>query len=207
MPGLHKEILTKEQEKILPLARSFSKDFFLVGGTAIALHIGHRRSVDFDLFSTEAFNNADIRRKILQTQRIQRVLVDKTGEFTLTVRGVRMTIFHYPFRAVRPRIALDGVIKIPDLLTLSAMKAYALGRRAKWKDYVDMFFVMRDHHALREIAEKARKIFGREFNEKIFRAQLAYFRDIDYSEKVIFMKGCAVPDNHIKKGLIDFSLS
>lgn len=51
------------------------------------------------------------------------------------------------------------------------------------------------------------KLFRREFNEKMFRAQFAYFRDIDYSEKVIYMNGFAVPDSRIKKSLIDFSLS
>lgn len=48
---LHKEIITKEQSKLLPLVAEFSKDFGLVGGTAIALYLGHRRSIDFDLFS------------------------------------------------------------------------------------------------------------------------------------------------------------
>lgn len=62
---MHKEILTKEQVELLPLLQKFSKNFFLVGGTAMALHIGHRRSVDFDLFSHEAFSIAGIKRKIL----------------------------------------------------------------------------------------------------------------------------------------------
>ncbi len=52
----HKEILTKEQIKLLPLLGKFSKDFGLVGGTAVALHLGHRRSLDFDLFSSKKFS-------------------------------------------------------------------------------------------------------------------------------------------------------
>ncbi len=47
---MYLEILTKEQIELLPLLKTFKQEFFLVGGTAIALHIGHRRSVDFDLF-------------------------------------------------------------------------------------------------------------------------------------------------------------
>jgi len=46
---MHSEILTNEQSELLPLIKLFSKDYHLVGGTAIALHIGHRRSIDFDL--------------------------------------------------------------------------------------------------------------------------------------------------------------
>ncbi len=46
---MHKEILTEEQLKFLPLLKSFSNDFGLVGGTAMAFHLGHRRSIDIDL--------------------------------------------------------------------------------------------------------------------------------------------------------------
>jgi hypothetical protein len=48
---MHTEILTSEQVKILPLISDFSRDFGLAGGTAIALHIGHRQSLDFNLFT------------------------------------------------------------------------------------------------------------------------------------------------------------
>ena len=87
------------------------------------------------------------------------------------------------------------------------MKAYALGQRAKWKDYVDLYFIMRDRHGIGEIVKRAKKLFGTEFNEKMFRAQLAYFKDIDYSEELIYMKGFETKDSVIKKSLINFSLS
>jgi len=61
---MHKHILTKEQIQLLPLIKQFRKDYYLVGGTAIALYLGHRRSVDFDLFS-----NGTIRRR-----RIKRII-------------------------------------------------------------------------------------------------------------------------------------
>jgi len=95
---------------------------------------------------------------------------------------------------------------MPSLLTLAAMKAYALGRRAKWKDYVDLYFIMKDFHSLQEIIKQAKKIFGDEFNEKIFRTQLSYFEDINYSEKIIYKEGFEINDDVIKKRLIDFSL-
>lgn len=53
----------------------------------------------------------------------------------------------------------------------------------------------------------ADEIFGNEFNEKIFRSQLVYFKDIDYTEKVIFMKDFEVPDKIIKEKLVEFALS
>ncbi len=205
MPKLHREILTKEQEGLLRLVKLFNKDFGLVGGTAIALHIGHRESIDFDLFSLEEFDNIKIRRKIADAKRIARVIRDETGQFTLEINGVRFTFFCYMFKIIFSE-NFDNVIKLPDLLTLAAMKAYALGRRPKWKDYVDLYFIIKDHYSVKEISETAEKIFGKEFNEKLFRRQLSYFDDMDHREQVVWKKGFETSDEIIKKALIEFSL-
>jgi len=61
--------------------------------------------------------------------------------------------------------------------------------------------------SFRELVSRLEKILTGEFNEKLFREQLAYFEDIDYSEKVDFMKGFEKDDEEIKKELIEFSLT
>ncbi|MBU4257158.1 nucleotidyl transferase AbiEii/AbiGii toxin family protein [Patescibacteria group bacterium] len=203
---MHKEILTKEQVELLPLVKSFSKDFGLVGGTAIALRLGHRHSIDFDLFTNKEFDNFKIRRKISKFEKIDQVIRNETGEYTLIINKVRFTFFHYPFKINFSKNFSD-VIKLPDLLTLGAMKAYALGRRAKWKDYVDLYFIAKKYRGLDQIIKKSKKIFRQEFNEKLFRTQLAYFKDIDYSEKVSFLPDLEISDEVIKKKLIEFSLN
>ncbi|OGZ77410.1 MAG: hypothetical protein A2312_04475 [Candidatus Staskawiczbacteria bacterium RIFOXYB2_FULL_32_9] len=207
MPKLHKEILTKEQIGLLHLVKLFNKDFGLVGGTAIALHIGHRESIDFDLFSIEEFENGKIRKKIVRAKRIARIIRDETGQFTLDINTVKFTFFHYPFK-IKFSKKVDDIIKIPDLVTLGAMKAYALGRRPKWKDYVDLYFIIKDHCSVKEILEKANKIFGKEFNEKLFRSQLCYFDDmgINYQEEINWKQGFKISDEEIKKALTEFSL-
>lgn len=202
---MHKEILTKEQIEILPLIKSFSRDFGLVGGTAIAFYIGHRQSIDFDLFTKKEFDNSKIKRKISRFKKIKQVLRDENGQYTIVVNNVRFTFFYYPF-AIDFSKDFNSIIKLPDLLTLAAMKAYTLGRRARWKDYVDLYFVFKHYHGIKKIIKKAEQIFSHEFNEKLFRSQLVYFKDIDQTEKIIYMKGFETDDQIIKKELIDFSL-
>lgn len=202
---LHKEILTKEQLELLPLLEDFSKSFGLVGGTAIALHIGHRRSIDFDLFSGGQFNNQSILKKIKRTLKIDEVIVNKLDELTFTLNGVKFTFFNYPYKISYSK-KIGSFVKMPDLLTLAAMKAFALGMRAKWKDYVDLYFIIKNHYSIEDISKKAKKIFGNHFNEKIFRGQLAYFEGINYSEEVKYMPGFAVSDKTVKKELIKSSL-
>lgn len=203
---MRKEILTTEQIELLPLLLEFSGKFGLVGGTAIALHIGHRRSIDFDLFSEKGFKNSTLEKKIRGARGIDEIIVDREGEFTIMLNGVKSTFFHYPFH-IDYKSSLDGIIKIPDILTLAAMKAYALGRRAKWKDYVDLYFVIKYFHTLDEISEKCREIFGDSFNEKLLRVQLPYFEDVNYIEKIEYMKGFKVRDKDVKKALVEFSTS
>ena len=202
---MHKEILTKEQVNLLPLIKLFSQDFGLVGGTAIALYIGHRRSIDFDLFTGKKFDNLKIRKKILKVKKIERVLRDENDQYAVVIDGVRFTFFSYPFKINFSKNFKD-IIKLPNLLTLAAMKAYALGRRVKWKDYVDLYFVMKKYNGLAGIIRKSKQIFRSEFNEKLFRSQLAYFQDIDYSEKIIYMSEFKTKDNIIRKELKEFSL-
>ncbi len=202
---MHKDILTEEQVKLLPTVNKFMKDFFLVGGTAIALQIGHRRSIDFDLFSEKDFKNAHVRKKIIEDGlKIEKVFKDEDGQYTFFINGVQMTFFHYPFE-----IDLEDHsenLRMPNLITLASMKAYALGRRAKWKDYVDLYFIFNKTSSIKPTIEKSKKIFGNEFNENLFRKQLTYFEDINYDEKIEFLPGFEVSEEKIKEELISFSL-
>ncbi len=158
------------------------------------------------MFSLKNFGNLRIRNKIVKKTKIDNVIVDKLGEFTILIKGVKMTFFHYPFD-IKFNKSFGYNIKLPDLLTLAAMKAYAMGRRPKWKDYVDLYFIMKDFNTIREIVEEAKEIFGNEFNERMFRNQLSYFDDINYKEEVIYKKGFGTSEEVIKKALIEFSLS
>lgn len=140
---MHSEIFTRNQQELLPFLGAFRRSFYLVGGTAIALHLGHRRSVEY-----------------------------------------------------------KPVISMPTLLSLAAMKAFALGRRSKWKDYVDLWFILKHHFSVKEISEEANQLFPGQFSEKLFRGQLSFHKDIDFSEPVEFM-GMPVPEEEIKAFLIE----
>jgi hypothetical protein len=203
---MHDEILTTEQGELLPVIQKFQENFGLVGGTAIALYIGHRESIDFDLFSHEEFEYIGIRQVFYRAGKNIRVLRNNAGEFTFVVDGVNLTFFQFPY-PIEYTESFKDIVKLPTLVTLAAMKAFALGRRNKWKDYVDLYFIMRDFHPLKDIVQKASQIFAKEFNEKLFRQQLAYFEDIDYREQVTFKSGFEVGQEEIKERLIELSLS
>ncbi len=202
---MHKEILTENQQEALDLIKKYTKNFYLVGGTAIALHLGHRRSIDFDLFTEKDFDNKKIIQIIKKFYPIYQVIRDETGQLTMVINRVKFTFFQFPFK-VEHQTTFDKIISLPDLTSLAAMKAYALGRRPKWKDYVDLYFILKDIQ-IDQIVKKAQKVFGTEFNEKLFRVQIGYFDDINYVEEVEFMPGFEVENEKVKRTLTEISLS
>jgi len=193
---IHKKVLDDKQSQVWPLLLEF-KNLYLAGGTALALQIGHRKSIDFDLFQNKEIDSKKIIQK-LDRSKIERIIVDNKDEFTLIYDGIKLTFLNYPFE-ISPDVNLNGV-KSVDPLTIAAMKAYALGRRSKWKDYVDLYFVTQQY-SLKKIIKKAKDIFGRIFSEKLFRTQLCYFEDIDYSEEVAFSQDNHVSDKEIQEVL------
>lgn len=201
---MHKEILSKEQVDLLPLVANFKREFYLVGGTAIALQIGHRRSIDFDLFKNKPLKHTLLINKIASYNYQYIVTRRVLEQLNVSINNVKFTFFEFPFE-ITTNFIFENIIKLPDLLTLAAMKSYALGRRSKWKDYIDLYFIFKDHFTLKEIVDKANEIFKELFSEKLFRAQLCFFDDIDYSEEVEFMDGFNVSKEIVKNYLIDIA--
>lgn len=175
---MHPEALTEQGKKLFPRLSKFS-DFYLVGGTALALQIGHRVSVDFDMFSNE-----ELPRTLLTKMR--RVFpgspiypsVNNSEQLNATVAGVKMTFFWYQYPPQLPLVEYQGV-KMASLPEIAAMKAFAVGQRGTYRDYVDMYFMLSENHTnLLPIIELADKKYGNEFNQRLFLEQLVYLEDI-----------------------------
>ena len=201
---MHEEILTPEQSELLPLLKMFSEEFYLAGETAIALYLGHRRSIDFDLF-TKKLHPMRIKNRIKKSGfNVDSIIFESSEELHLVVNSVKISFVEFPFD-IPPPVLFKDIITLPSLLDLAAMKAYALGSRAKWKDYVDFYFLLKYKFTVEEIIKRAKEIFSGYFNSKLFLEQLAYFEDIDYSENVDFIKE-APSDEEIKEFLREVSL-
>lgn len=203
---MHLDILSSQQDSLLPFISTFKREFYLAGGTAVALHIGHRESLDFDLFKLKPLKRDRIYQRISDYGFTYRTTFLDYNQIDLIVEGVKLTFFQFPYDIKATDWILD-IIKTPDLLTLAAMKAFALGRRAKWKDYVDLYFLLRDHFSVSEISQKAKELFPNQFVKKQFIAQLGYFTNIDYSEEVHYCISTPPDKTEVKDFLSNISLS
>lgn len=179
MSKLFFEILTEGGKKEFSRLRYFAKFGFLVGGTALALQINHRHSYDFDVFSLRPLPKS-LPRRVKNIFGAITVIKDREGEeltFT-TATGIKITFFYYPFAPLYPRIK-TGSISLISWKDIALDKAYTIGRRALWRDYVDLFCLIKKRGtSLSWIIRNARKKFGDLFSEKLFLGQLAYLADI-----------------------------
>ena len=202
---MNKEILNSNQLELLSVMEQFKREFYLVGGIAIALHIGHRRSIDFDLFKLSTLNHKKNLDKLNASGYQYTVTRRVEEQMNLIINGVKVTFFQYPFE-ITAKEKFETYFRLPSLLDLAAMKAYALGRRSKWKDYVDLYYLLNGYFSIEVISHRATEIFGDLYSEKLFRSQLCYFDDVDYTEQVDYIINNPPSDDDIKQNLTELAV-
>lgn len=109
-------------------------------------------------------------------------VINTRNELTILVDSVKVTFLSYPFPVLTPLVPSAG-INLLSVTEIAATKAYSIGRRGTYKDYVDLYFIVKDSHAsLEEIIQMAEQKFGQAFNSRLFTEQLLFMEDInDYA--------------------------
>ena len=186
---MHQEALTKKGLELLPKLKQF-EGFYLAGGTALALQIGHRTSVDFDLFCQDNIPKkllVEVTKIFPEFKGDISPLINNPEELSLLINEVKITFLNYPFPVLNNFVDWDG-LKMLDIPELSATKAYTIGCRGLFKDYIDLFFVLSGDYAnLDQIMQLADKKYGKEFNSRLFLEQLIYLDDVEETG-IIFLK-------------------
>jgi hypothetical protein len=171
------------------------RNFNLVGGTALALQIGHRSSYDIDLFGKTDQSMASL---------VDQLQVDFTNINLLsrseviaafTINGVKTDIVKYPFELLERANTIDG-IRLLGLKDIAAMKMEAVTNRGKKRDFTDVYFLLH-HFSLEEMMD----FYSRKFpagNKLLLLRSLTYFADADLDNDVKFVTQ-KVSWSHIKK--------
>lgn len=184
---MYPEVITSEAKKAFEKLNRFP-DFYLAGGTGLALQLGHRISVDFDFFWKKEIPESLLPKikRVYKDSEVKKVF-KHSQQLTVTVNGVKLSFVKYDFPVISEFINYQG-IKILSALEIAAMKAYALGQRANLKDYVDLYFLLREKvSSLEKIISFCERKYGEEFNKRLFLEQLIYSKDIE-EIKIQFLK-------------------
>ena len=174
------DILPKPQRRLWDELAAIPREFVLYGGTAVALQLGHRQSLDFDFFGNRPFDPAKLTTSIpfmtnaTITQREPNTLsaiVDRGGP-------VRLSFFGVPGlpRLAPPHIAPDNGLRIASLLDLAGTKVNVVQLRAEAKDYRDIDAILRDGRIdLPTALASAQALYGPQFNPQIALKALSFF--------------------------------
>ncbi len=185
---MHDEALTAKAFELFPLLSKF-KNFYLAGGTALALHIGHRLSVDFDLFSSLPLQPQLLRqiKTIFVKSKIE-VTYKTPEQLNLIIDGIKYTFFFFEYPVIHPFVVYKNV-PILKVQELASMKAFSIGKRLSYKDYVDWYFLLKENCVhLPDIIRLAKKKFGHDFNDRLFLGQLVSLGDVP-TQKIDFLRG------------------
>ncbi|MBU4369662.1 nucleotidyl transferase AbiEii/AbiGii toxin family protein [Patescibacteria group bacterium] len=175
---MHLETITSKQKWVFEKLDKFP-EFYLVGGTALALQIGHRISVDFDLFSKKDITLRVLNkvRRIFKGSKIE-VIREHSEQLSVTIDRTKVDFVKYPFPLLFKLIKYQGV-SISKISEIAVMKAYTMGRRETLKDYIDLYYILKEKHVtLEKIIKLSQKKYKREFNPRLFLEQLIHPEDV-----------------------------
>ena len=183
-----KTLSRNAQKALVVLGKNIlPKDTYMAGGSALALHFGHRLSVDFDFFTNIAFSSSDLEKKLKKVGdfKSRKVLSD-----TLlgTFNDVQFSIFYYNYPLLFPTHNFLGV-NLSDPKDIAGMKiAVAMDRGSK-KDFIDLFFLSKKGISLDECLDiYDKKYHALKGNLYSIITSLSYFADAEVSEMPVMLE-------------------
>lgn len=195
---MHYEALDEKRQALLPALGTFKADFYLAGGTALALQIGHRVSIDFDFFTEKDFETDDLYERIQQvfgetprTQESPRTLaIIVQDDIRISFIGYRYPLLTAPIDAEHLRLA--------SLLDIGCMKLAAIVSRSELKDYVDLYFILKYVSLTQLLIDLAQKIPS--LDQNFVLKALVSFDDVS-SEPIDFITGNEITFDTIRASI------
>jgi hypothetical protein len=161
--------------------------FFLVGGTALAIQIGHRRSIDLDFFTRESFDPDRILDSLSATLPPHGIVVGGRALHTLNLllSGIKVDLIRYAYPLLEPLVEADGytMLALPDI---AAMKLAAITNRGSKKDFVDLYFLL-ERYPIQTLLDFYRRKFPDHDSFFVIRS-LAYFEDADMEPEPVMLQ-------------------
>jgi len=182
---MHKETLSENTRIVLDKIAPIATPFYLAGGTALALLLGHRISIDLDFFSENAFSVSSL---VLQLNTLGNLKIEDQSENTFngSLDGVKISFFYYPYPLLFPTKKYNNVA-LADERDIVAMKIQAISDRGSKKDFVDLFVLLKKY-SLNDILKFFNKKYEKfNYNRLHILKSLSYFYDADTNAKLVYI--------------------
>jgi len=191
-------ILNQKRIDILPFFENFKNDFYLAGGTALALQLGHRDSIDFDFFTEEDINTKilfDKIKEVFEGRSVKKIQEEKNTLTVVVDDNVKISFFTYKYPLLDELIIEDN-FRLASVRDIACMKLSAIVSRSTMKDYVDLYFILQTT-TLANLLEGVIKKFP-ELDINLVLKSLVYFDDI-ITEEIVFKNDQMVTIEELKR--------
>ena len=171
-------LLTPTKSILLELIDTapFLHKYAFVGGSALTLHLCHRQSEDIDFFTyADTFDRREILDYIKRFEH-KEIIGDNGNQLDLLLSGVKVTFFNANWAFLTPR--KPEKFNIATLESIATMKANVLFLRAKYRDYYDLYFLVKEVMSIKEIFECSKQVIAG-ITYKLFCIALLYVDDIE----------------------------
>jgi hypothetical protein len=152
------------------------KDFYLVGGTALALQLGHRNSIDIDLFTLNDFSDTDIL-DLLNKQYSIKEVFRRPGTIISLINNIKTDFIRHNYPLINPPVTEEGITFL-SMEDIAGMKFHAIIQSGKrLKDFIDIYFLL-EHFSMKQMVN----FFSRKYtysNPMIAMKAINYFDEID----------------------------
>lgn len=178
--SLNLSILPSSQRRLWDELHTTPDHFTLYGGTAIALQLGHRQSIDFDFFTPQSFDPHRLYTQIPYLREAEIMQLDNNALTCLVDRDgpVMLSFFGgLDFPIIEPPI--EDIIRIAGLRDAAGMKAAVIQKRAEQKDYLDIYALLQHGISLPAMFDAAKLLYQDAFNAQITLKALVYFEEGD----------------------------
>jgi hypothetical protein len=187
---MHDDVLDESQRAALSaLKPAAARGFYLAGGTGLCLHLAHRRSVDIDLFRTEAFDADGIARELVASGVDLRDLRSAPATIHAEVLGVRTSLLAFPYAPLEaPTPTVEGV-PVASVRDIAAMKIEAIASRGARKDFYDLYFICLDGLSLDGALDAFRLRFASASPDIYHRLRaLTFFDDAEREPELMLLR-------------------
>lgn len=153
------------------------QDFYLSGGTGLALQIGHRESQDLDFFSEKNFNSEWLQKELAKIGHLENVQLEK-GTLNCFVDSVQIQFLHYPYKLLEEKIEWENIF-ISSILDIACTKLLTISSRGDKKDFIDLYFLLQIY-TLSFLFEKLEEKYSNLNYDKLhILKSLIYFEDAE----------------------------
>lgn len=176
---MHYEILDEHRKNILPLLAIWKDRFYLAGGTALALHFGHRDSIDFDFFTKNEFDENKLIseiNKVFDGHKVQIIQIENQTVTAVIDHNIKLSFFYYEYKMIGEYVS-DQYFNLASVEDIACMKLSAICSRSVSKDYIDLYFIFKTFN-LSDALDKC-KIKYPNIDISVILKSIIYFDDIE----------------------------